>query len=129
MANFPRNLVPTWIENANLPTRPSVSQKMQSGGESYLLLSDNPIDGKIKCEFFLTPLQQQDLKDFWGLVGDHDSFTLLDSFFSVSCHPTAVQGFKGYSSTGRWRFDGQPAFEVYPSLMATVSIVLRSSID
>jgi hypothetical protein len=102
---------------------------MQSGGESYLLLSDNPIDGKIKCEFFLSPIQQQDLKDFWGLVGDHDSFTLLDRFFAISCHPTAVQRFKSYSSTGQWRFDGQPSFEVYPSLMATVSFVLKSSID
>ena len=129
MANFPKNLTPTWIENVNLPTRPSVSQKMQSGGESYLMLSDNPINGKIKCEFFLTPVQQQDLKDFWALVGDHDSFTLLETFFPISCHPMAAQEFKNYSSTGRWRFDGQPAFEIYPSLMATVSFVLKSSID
>jgi hypothetical protein len=129
MANFPRNLVPTWIENVSLPTRPGVSQKFPSGGESFLLLSDNLIDGKIKCEFFLSPIQQQDLKDFWAVVGDYDSFTLLDSFFAISCHPTAVQEFKNYSSTGRWRFDGQPAFEIYPSLMATVSIILRSAID
>jgi hypothetical protein len=129
MANFPRNLVPTWIENVNLPTKPNVSQRFPSGGESFLLLSDNPIDGKIKCEFFLTPIQQQDLKDFWAVVGDYESFTLLENFFPISCDPISVQTFKSYSSTGRWRFDGQPTFEVYPSLMATVSIVLKSSID
>lgn len=128
MAIFPKNLSPDWIDSAALPKKPTISQRFQSGADSDLQLSSIPTGGKIKCEFFLAPIQQQDLKDFWAEVEDSNSFTLPERFFPIACQPKVVETFRGYSPTGNWRFDEQPSFEVHPSLMATVHIVLRAAI-
>jgi hypothetical protein len=110
------------------PKRPTISQRFQSGADSDLRLSSIPTGGKIKAEFFLTPIQLQDLEDFWAEVEDSVSFRLLERFFPPSCEPRMIQRFKGYSPTGWWRFDEQPNIETHITLMASVSIVLRGAI-
>jgi hypothetical protein len=128
MAVFPKNLVPNWIDRVAQPKRPTISQRFQSGADSDLRLSSIPTGGEIKAEFFLTTIQLQDLENFWAEVEDTVSFTLLERFFPISCHPDFIQRLKAYSPTGWWRFKEQPQIETHPSLMASVSIVLRGAI-
>lgn len=128
MVYFPQNIKPTWIDHVNLPAKPNIPQRFQMGVDSDLRLSSIPIDGKIKCEFHLSPTQAQDVKDFWAVVEMADSFQFKESFWPESEDPAAVQGFKGYSPTGFWRFDAQPTFEMDASQYSTVVIVFRGAI-
>ena len=104
MTTFPRNLQPCWLDKGDLPARPDIAQRFQSGADSNLRLSSIPIGGSIVCEWIASTAQSIDFRNFWNIVELSESFDLPVNFFPVACDYRLVEQLKSYSPTGLWRF-------------------------
>lgn len=125
---FPDNLTPDWIEIVELPARPAVSQKFQSGADSDLILSSISVGGKLAIEWYLNGRRLADLRAFWLTVDTTSSFTLSPYFFPTTCDPFLVKEFEACSSTGLWRFDAGLKIVTHQSFYHSVTTNFRGAL-
>jgi hypothetical protein len=129
MATFPRNLQPTWLDKGDLPARPDIAQRFQSGADSNLRLSSIPIGGSIVCEWIMTTAQSIDLREFWDTVELSQSFDLPTNFFPAACDYRLAKQLQSYSPTGLWRFQDRYKEEFLKVDLYRVSATLRGAIQ
>jgi hypothetical protein len=112
VTTFPVNLRPDWIDKGDLPARPDIAQRFQSGADSNLRLSSIPIGGSILCEWTVSPAQSVTFQEFWATVELSQSFDLPAGFFPAAYDSRLVDQFESRSPTGLWRF-AEPYQEEY----------------